>query len=100
MAMTRGTAGSRASASEKEILINRMKRIKGQAMGIERMIKEDRYCIDTVQQLSALSAAADEVALMVLQNHIKGCVASAVREQSGEDYIGELMVAVRKAIKR
>lgn len=85
---------------EKDVLINRMKRIEGQAMGIERMIEDNRYCIDIVQQLTALSSAADEVALMILQNHIEGCVTDAIREQRGEDYIKELMATIRKAIKR
>ena len=85
---------------EKDALINRMKRIEGQAMGIERMIEDGRYCIDIVQQLTALSSAADEVALMILQNHIEGCVADAIREQRGEDYIEELIATIRKAIKR
>ena len=69
-------------------------------MGIERMIEDGRYCIDIVQQLTALSSAADEVALMILQNHIEGCVADAIREQRGEDYIEELIATIRKAIKR
>ncbi len=85
---------------EKESLIARMRRMQGQAKGIEKMIEENRYCIDIVQQLSALSSAADEVALIILQNHIEGCVTDAIREQRGEDYIKELMVTIRKAMKR
>jgi len=53
-----------------------------------------------VQQLSALSSAADEVALIILQNHIEGCVTDAIREQRGDDYIRELMATIRKAVKR
>ncbi len=87
-------------AKEKDALMTRMRRIEGQARGIERMIEEDRYCIDIVQQLTALSSAADEVALNVLQNHIEGCVTEAIREQHGEEYISELMAAIRKAMKR
>ncbi len=58
-----------------------------------------RYCIDSVQQLKALSSAADEVALIILQNHIEGCVTDAIREQRGEDYIEELIATIRKAMK-
>jgi len=85
---------------EKEALMTRMRRIEGQAKGIERMIEEERYCIEIVQQINALSSAADEVALLILQNHIEGCVTNAIREQRGEDYIKELMDTIRKAMKR
>jgi DNA-binding FrmR family transcriptional regulator len=64
------------------------------------MIEEERYCIDIVQQVNALSSAANEVALLILQNHIEGCVTDAIREQRGEDYIKELMDTIRKAMKR
>lgn len=85
---------------EKEALLARMRRIEGQARGIARMIEEDRYCVDIVQQLTALSAAADEVALRMLEEHIKGCVADAIREERGEEAIQELMEVLRRAIRR
>jgi len=100
MANTRAVAGHYHYAKEKGVLINRIKRIEGQARGIERMIEDERYCIDIVQQLTALSSAADEAALIVLQNHIEGCVADAIREEHGEEYIKELIATIRKAIKR
>jgi DNA-binding FrmR family transcriptional regulator/YHS domain-containing protein len=80
--------------------MKRMKKIEGQARGIQRMIDEDRYCIDIVQQLSALSAASDEVSLLLLQSHIEGCVTDAIREKHGEGHIKELMETIRKAMKR
>ncbi len=86
--------------TDKSALITRMRRIEGQAKGIQRMIDNDRYCIDIVQQLSALSSAADEVALLILQSHIEGCVTDAIREQRGEEYIKELITTIRKAMKR
>ena len=100
MPNTRDVAGHYHYTQEKEALITRMRRIGGQAKGIEKMIEENRYCIDIVQQLNAFSSAADEVALIILQNHIEGCVTDAIREQRGEDYIKELMATVRKAMKR
>ena len=84
---------------DKPSLLARMKKIEGQARGIQRMFDEDRYCIDIVQQLTALSSAADEVALLILENHIEGCVADAFREQHGEVQIKELIGAIRQAIK-
>jgi DNA-binding FrmR family transcriptional regulator len=85
---------------DKSSLLARMRKIEGQAKGIQRMIEEDRYCIDIVQQLSSLSAATDEVSLLVLQGHIEGCVADAIREEHGEGHIRELMETIRKAMKR
>lgn len=87
-------------ANDKPSLLGRLKKIEGQARGIHEMIKDDRYCIDIVQQLNALSAAADEAALLVLESHIEGCVADAIRSGHGEDDIKELMRTIRKAIRR
>ncbi|HLB28141.1 MAG TPA: metal-sensitive transcriptional regulator [Dehalococcoidales bacterium] len=85
---------------EQSAILTRMKKIEGQAKGIQQMIEDDRYCIDIVQQLSALCSAADEVALLILENHIEGCVTDAIREHHGEAHIDELMKTIRKAMKR
>ena len=85
---------------DKPALLARMKKIEGQARGVQQMIEDDRYCIDIVQQLTALSAAVDEVSLIILQNHIEGCVTDAIREQHGKAHIEELMATIRKTIKR
>jgi len=84
-----------------ESLRRRMKRIEGQAKGIYTMIEEDRYCIDIVQQLTSLAAAANEVSLVILKNHIEGCVSQAIRNQQDADkYINELLDTIRKAMKK
>lgn len=85
---------------DKSALLTRMKRMAGQAKGIQQMIEEDRYCIDVVQQLTSLSAAADTVSLLILENHIKGCVSDAVRRENSEESIKELMTTIRKTIRR
>jgi DNA-binding FrmR family transcriptional regulator len=77
-----------------------MKKIEGQAKGIQQMLEQDRYCIDIVQQLTALSAAADEVSFLILESHIEGCVINAISEQQGDEHIKELMGTIRKAMKR
>lgn len=87
-------------SKDKEALMARLRKIEGQAKGIQEMVDTDRYCIDIVQQLSALSAAADEVAMLILESHIEGCVASAIREHHGEEQIRELMMTIRKAVRR
>ncbi len=85
---------------DKASLLARMKKIEGQARGIGQMIDDDRYCIDIIQQITALSSAADEVSLIILQGHIEGCVTDAIRQQHGEGHMNELMRTIRKAMKR
>ncbi|MDP6347723.1 MAG: metal-sensitive transcriptional regulator [Dehalococcoidia bacterium] len=87
-------------SQDKDALLARLKRIEGQARGVQRMLEGDRYCVDVVQQLNAISAAVDEVALIVLQNHIEGCVSEAIREGAGEERIQELMDVLRRAVRR
>ena len=94
------TARQYLYSKDKPSLLRRMKKIEGQSRGIQRMIEEDRYCIDIVQQLTALSAAVDEVSLLILGSHIEGCVTNAIRDQRGEGHIKELMATIRKAMKR
>jgi DNA-binding FrmR family transcriptional regulator len=64
------------------------------------MIDEDRYCPDIIQQLTALSHAADEVSLLLLQDHVEGCVVDAIREQGGETMIRELIEVLRRCMRR
>ncbi len=85
---------------DKPSLLTRINRIEGQAQGVKRMIEENRYCIDIVQQLTALSSAAKELSLIILQNHIEGCVTDAIKEEHGEYYINELIKTIRKAINQ
>ncbi len=98
--MTPTTTRQYRYTEDKPALLRRMKKIEGQAKGIQRMIEGDRYCIDIVQQLTALSAAVDEASLLILQSHIEGCVTSAIREEHGDDHIQELIGTIRKALKR
>ncbi len=79
-------------------LLKRMKRVEGQARGIQKMIEEDRYCPDIVQQLNALISASREVSLRLLQHHIEGCVVEAVEQGNSEAKVKELMMLLRKAL--
>lgn len=81
-------------------LVARIKRISGQAVGVRRMIEENRYCIDIIQPLTALTAAADNLVLLILGKHIEGCLADAVLEQGNQAPITELMATLREVIKR
>ena len=64
------------------------------------MVEDGRYCVDILQQLNAVSAAVDEVALIIFQNHIEGCVSNALREGSGEEQIQELLDVLRRFTRR
>ena len=58
-------------------LLRRVSRIEGQVRGIGRMIERDEYCVDILQQTSALRAAVDALAVLVLEDHVQGCVRTA-----------------------
>jgi len=87
-------------SKDKDVLTRRMSKIEGQARGIQRMIGENRYCPDIIQQLTALSRAADEVALLLLQDHIEGCVADAAHEHHDGETFRELMAIIRRTMRR
>jgi DNA-binding FrmR family transcriptional regulator len=64
--------------ADKEALVRRLHRIEGQVRGIERMVEEDRYCIDVLTQISAVTTALDSVAFRILDDHVNHCVARAL----------------------
>lgn len=80
----------------KEALIKRLNRIEGQVRGVAKMIAEDRYCVDILNQVSALQSALDAVAMQLLENHTHGCMQSAIQSGNGDAAIDELMAVVRK----
>ena len=70
----------RGYSSDKEAYLRRLKRIEGQVRGIARMVDEDKYCIDVLTQVSAVTKALHAVSLGLVQDHISHCVVSAARE--------------------
>ena len=82
-------------ASDKARLTARLNRIEGQVRGLSRMVGEDKYCIDILTQVNAAKAALDQVALVLLEDHVKGCVVDAVREGQ-TDKVDELIGAVAR----
>lgn len=84
---------------DKTALAKRLHRIEGQVRGIERMVEDDRYCIDVLTQISAISKALDALALEVLDDHVKHCVAGAVAsgdEEAAAAKTQELLAAVQR----
>ncbi len=97
--MTPPTTPPRGYAASKEQLIKRLRRIAGQVGGIERMVEDDRYCIDVLTQISAVQAALDKVALGLLDDHAHHCVVGAEgRERDAKTE--ELMAAVGRLMRR
>ncbi len=90
------TRTSDSYAADKRRLLTRLRRIEGQARGLARMVEEDRYCIDIMQQIASLRAAADAVALVLLRDHLEGCVVEAVRSGNESEKIDEVVEVVRR----
>lgn len=86
--------------TEQQALLNRLRRIEGQVRGIQRMVAEDRYCVDILQQMAAITAGLQEVSLIVLRSHIEGCVSEAIRSGEEDELIEELMNAIRNGVGR
>jgi len=66
-------------------LLSRINRIEGQVRGIRRMVEEDRDCLDILKQIAATSGAVHSVGMMILEDHLKGCVSNAVRNKTDDD---------------
>ena len=70
---------------EKDALVKRLHRIEGQVRGVERMVEDDRYCIDILTQIAAVGTALDSLALKILDEHVRHCVAGALSSGDEED---------------
>ncbi|HXF98455.1 MAG TPA: metal-sensitive transcriptional regulator [Gaiellaceae bacterium] len=81
---------SHGYVQDKDALIRRLHRIEGQVRGIERMIEEERYCVDVLTQIAAVSTALEGLAVKLLEEHVRHCVADALAA-------GDAEVAARKS---
>jgi DNA-binding FrmR family transcriptional regulator len=90
--------GTRGYVENKDALVRRLRRIEGQVRGVERMVAEERYCIDVVTQVTAIQAALDKVALSLLTDHAKHCVTGAEAGEADER-TEEMMAAVRRLMR-
>ncbi|MCG3083335.1 metal-sensing transcriptional repressor [Anoxybacillus sp. LAT_35] len=84
---------------EIESIMKRLKRIEGQVRGVQKMVEDNRYCIDILVQISAITAALNKVGLNLLERHVSHCVSKAIREGSGEESIRELMDVIKQFSK-
>jgi DNA-binding FrmR family transcriptional regulator len=86
-------------AGQKDELLKRLRRVEGQVRGIARMIDEDKYCVDVLNQIAAVNAALDKVGMALLSDHIRGCVTEAVASDGGAEKVDELVDVVGRFIK-
>lgn len=82
-------------AADKARLLARLRRIEGQVRGVGRMVEDDKYCIDILTQISAIISSTQSVGLLLLQDHIRGCVVDA-RPEDREDRLQELNKAIER----
>lgn len=92
--------GKHGYSANKDQLRNRLRRIEGQVRGVERMVDEDRYCIDVITQISAIQAALDKVALGLLDDHARHCVIGGASDQRPDALSDELLAAVARLLRR
>lgn len=89
---------STSYAADKERILNRLRRMEGQVRGVQRMVEGDEYCIDVLTQLSAVMSAARQVGLLVLEDHVRGCVMGTCshRHDDQEQMLSELTQAIER----
>ncbi|HET6997355.1 MAG TPA: metal-sensitive transcriptional regulator [Solirubrobacterales bacterium] len=84
---------------DKDKVKNRLRRIAGQVDGLERMVEDERYCIDILTQVSAVQAALDKVSLALLDDHTRHCVIGAATPEDREELTEEMMGAVGRLLR-
>ena len=89
------------SNNDRDALIRRLKRIEGQVKGIQSMVEDERYCIDILTQITAVKSAVNAVGVMILENHIKGCLIDAIEnnEEDKDALIEELISLIARYSK-
>ena len=87
---------STSYAHDKAKILARLRRMEGQVRGVQRMVDEDQYCLDVLTQLSAIIAAARQTGLLVLEDHVRGCVVGTCRHGHAdqEEVLAELISAI------
>lgn len=83
----------------KKIILDGLRRVEGQVRGIQRMVEEERYCVDVLNQFAAARMALARLAMIVLDDHAKGCVSKAIEQKDdAERIIEEMMDVIRKML--
>jgi DNA-binding FrmR family transcriptional regulator len=83
-----------AGMDDREKIIKRLKSVEGHIRGIQRMVEEDKYCIDVIKQILAVKSAVDKVSAMILKSHLESCVTKAIKsnkQPEKERVVAELL---------
>ena len=83
----------------KQLALGRLNRIEGQIRGLKGMMEAEKYCIDVIHQVNAARRALEQVALLVMKRHLKGCVSEAIQEEDGAGKVEEFMESIDKFIR-
>lgn len=83
----------------KENAINRLNRIEGQIKGLRKMVEEEHYCIDLINQSNAIRRALEQVALIIMKRHVESCVVEAAKARGGKAKIDELIRTIDRFIR-
>jgi DNA-binding FrmR family transcriptional regulator len=94
------SAPTRGYTATKPELVTRLRRVEGQVRGVQKMVEEDRYCIDVLTQISAIQAALDKVALGLVDGHARHCVMDETDRDVKDERTAELMGAVGRLLRR
>jgi len=89
-------------AADKEALLKRLSRIEGQVRGISRMVDEDKYCIDVITQIGAVTKALDQVSVKLLEEHVDHCVRDAVAaggKRKADRKVTEMLETVQRFVR-
>jgi CsoR family transcriptional regulator, copper-sensing transcriptional repressor len=79
-----------------ERIIHRLKIAKGQLESVIKMVDDDKYCIDVLHQMQAVESALKETGNVLLENHLKGCVADSIKKGKADESIAEIMQVFKK----
>lgn len=93
--------GGHGYSPDKAAYIKRLRRIEGQVRGLQRMIDEDTYCIDVLTQVSAVTKALQGVAVGLVEQHVRHCVANAATNDPDhlDDMVGEATKAIARLLR-
>ena len=84
---------------DKDKVLARLRKIEGQVRGLQKMVQDDRYCIDVLTQVAAVKAALESVSLSLLEDHMEHCVADAIQAGDGAEKVKELSAAVQRLVR-
>lgn len=82
--------------ADREALLGRLRRVEGQVRGLQRMVEDDRYCIDVLTQVNSAVAALRAVGMGLLDEHVRHCVRDSIRTDGGDQKVDELIDAVAR----